>query len=493
MATEPRAPVTASPRPGSVLADPRLRWALFLAGAAISLLMVVRTQVGGDQLDLLARGWRLAARGDLVPHGNPLSNGGNEPGAVTSLIVGLPLFLRMDHIAPVWLVWITHLLAWWLLDRTLRSGLGGGGGGQRFGPHGERARTLFAVLYWLSPWQLYFAGLLWNPSYLFLAGAVHLATAWAQRERARFGASFAHALALGIAAQLHPSAMILVFASAFLLWRRYWRVHWGGFLLGGALASLTLIPWLVAVRADPTLLPGGKGFPFRGLILVQPMLRGIGYWLRYPTFLVTAKMERPDFTGAFGVAADAVLAPAANVLRELAGWLLLPVVLAVTVGVWRRRFGLLRRPLAAAANGRTWLFGYALWTAVAALLSFAASPTTVMGWQGLIALHAAVLPVVLGLDAWLRTRRGRRFVWLVPTYAAWSVLLLLGMALSSPHYRCGGRLNINLALLGDHAMFHDLRISERCPFPIEPVTGWWPDALSKPGTPDAAVTSLPLR
>src|SRR6187551_1392563 len=150
------------------LARPSSRRALFLAGAAISLLMVLRTQVGGDQLDLLARGWRLAARGDLVPHGNPLSNGGNEPGAVTSLVVGLPLFLRMDHLAPVWLVWVTHLLAWWLLDRTLARALGGG----------ARARTLFAAFYWLSPWQLYFAGLLWNPSYLFLAGAAHLATLW---------------------------------------------------------------------------------------------------------------------------------------------------------------------------------------------------------------------------------------------------------------------------------------------------------------------------
>src|SRR6476620_4933581 len=117
------------------LADPRLRRTLFAAGIAISVLMVVRTQVGGDQLALLVRGWRLAALGQLVPHGNPLSNGGNEPGAVTSLIVGLPLFLRMDHIAPVWLVWITHLLAWWLLDRTLARALGGGKGGQGFGYH----------------------------------------------------------------------------------------------------------------------------------------------------------------------------------------------------------------------------------------------------------------------------------------------------------------------------------------------------------------------
>src|SRR5436190_16312501 len=156
MASETPAALRMTVGRGQWLAQPGLRRGLFLAGALISLVMVLRTQEGGDQLDLLARGWRLAARGDLVPHGNPLSNGGNEPGAVTSLVVGLPLFLRMDHIAPVWVVWITHLLAWWLLDRTLARALSGrerqrslGGRERPRSPGGgERARTLFAVLYW---------------------------------------------------------------------------------------------------------------------------------------------------------------------------------------------------------------------------------------------------------------------------------------------------------------------------------------------------------
>jgi hypothetical protein len=429
--------------------------------------MLARTQVGGDQLDLLARGWRLAARGDLVPHGNPLSNGGNEPGAVTSLIVGLPLFVRMDHIAPVVLVWLTHLAAWFLLDGCVRRALGGG----------ARARTLLCLFYWLSPWQLYYAGLLWNPSYLFLAGSVHLVTAYAQRERPRFGASLAHGLALGLAAQLHPSAIILVFASAFLYWRRYFRLHWPGFLLGGALASLTLVPWVPAVLADPALRPGGQGFPFRGLVLVQPMLRGVWYWLRYPTFLVMGRMERPDFTPALGAAADRVLAPLSDVLRGLAGWSVVVLVVLLSVRFVRRRARLLRRPLAPGASGRMWLNGYCLWVAAAAGLSFAASPTSVMGWQGMVVLHAAVLPFVFGLEALLRTPRGRRFTVLVPAFGALAIVLLLGMALASPDYRCGGRRNVNLPLVADHPMFHDLRIADRCPFPVDPQDGWWPDAL----------------
>src|SRR5687767_1499913 len=65
--------------------------AIFAAGLLLGVLMLARAQAGGDQLNLLARGWLLAARGDLVPYGNPLSNQGNGPGPLTSLVVGLPL------------------------------------------------------------------------------------------------------------------------------------------------------------------------------------------------------------------------------------------------------------------------------------------------------------------------------------------------------------------------------------------------------------------
>jgi hypothetical protein len=463
-----RAPV-APRRHADRLVDPRLRRVLFLAGLAISLLMVARTQVGGDQLDLLARGWRLAARGDLVPYGNPLSNGGNEPGALTSVIVGLPLLVRMDHVAPVVLVWLTHLLAWFLLDRTMARALGGA----------ARARTLFCLFYWLSPWQLYYAGVLWNPSYLFLVGAVHLATSFAQRERARFGASCMHALALGLAVQLHPQAMILIFASAFLLWRRYFRLRWPAFALGAGLSGVTLVPWVQAALVDRSILPGGTGFPFRGLVLVQPMLRGVLYWLRYPTFLVMDRMERPDFTSAFGAGVDRILTPLSGIVRTVAGWGLLLLVLALTVRLVRRYARLLRRPLPTTASGRTWLIGYTLAVGAAALLSFAASPTSVMGWQGFIALHAAVLPLALGLEVVLRAPRWRRAAVLVPLYGAVAVLSLLGMALASPDFRCGGRGNVNLPLVADHPMFHDLGISDRCPFPVDPAGGWWPDALPR--------------
>ncbi|MGH6958963.1 MAG: hypothetical protein ACREE7_00615, partial [Dongiaceae bacterium] len=71
----------------------RLRWALFAMGLALSAWMVARSQVGGDQLNLLARGWLLVEEGVWVPYGNPTSSGGAQPGGLTSLLVALPLWL----------------------------------------------------------------------------------------------------------------------------------------------------------------------------------------------------------------------------------------------------------------------------------------------------------------------------------------------------------------------------------------------------------------
>ncbi|MGE5234269.1 MAG: hypothetical protein ACM3OB_09175 [Acidobacteriota bacterium] len=439
----------------------------FLLAGLVSAWMVAHAQVGGDQLDLLARGWRLAARGSLVPYGNPLSNGGKEIGALTSLLVGLPLTLWMDHRAPVVVVWASHLLAFLLLLRTLRPIL-----------H-PAERLAFALLYGLGPWRLYFAGFLWNPNYLYLIGAVHLATALAQRARPRLGASFAHALALGLALQLHPSFLILAVASLLLVWRGYARPHWPGILAGGLVAALPLVPWIAYLRHDPGILPGGKGFLGHGLVTLYPIFGGLWHWLRYSTLLVARRMGTIDLSARFGERFDAALVPLWSALVDGLGAL---AALVALIGLWRflRHHGisLLRRRLPSGASDRQWLRGYVTWTLAAAVLAFAAAPTAVMWWQELAVVHAAILPTVFLLGTLLVSPRWRR--WARPglaLYAGATVLLLGGMALGAAHYRCDGRQTVNLALRSDHPMFHDLGILQSCPFPIDPAHGWWPDAL----------------
>ena len=94
-----------------ILSPDSLRRLAVALGLLLSALMVVRAQAGGDQLNLLSRGWLLVERGQLIPYGNPLSSGGDGPGIATTLLMAGPLAVWRDHRAPVVLTWLLHLLA----------------------------------------------------------------------------------------------------------------------------------------------------------------------------------------------------------------------------------------------------------------------------------------------------------------------------------------------------------------------------------------------
>src|SRR5262249_19723358 len=149
---------------------------------------------------------------------------------VTSLVVALPLWMWRNHHAAALLVLASHACAYVLIDHATKRVLG------------ARGRTLMAIAYWLNPWRLYFSGFLWNPNFLFLAGAVHLWTAERQRARGRALASFVHVAAIGFAFQLHPAALVLAFASAMLVWRRQMRLHALGAALAAAVVLASLVP-----------------------------------------------------------------------------------------------------------------------------------------------------------------------------------------------------------------------------------------------------------
>jgi len=166
-------------------------------------------------------------REQTLPIGVTLCRSRNA--AAPMLLVGLPLFLWRDHRAASALVLLFHVLAYGILDGSLKRILS------------SAERVLLALLYWLNPWQLYFAAFLWNPNYLYLFGAVHLWSALAQRERARFWPSLLHAAGLVLAFQIHASCVLLAAASVLLALRRYFRVHWTGALLGGSIAAIPLV------------------------------------------------------------------------------------------------------------------------------------------------------------------------------------------------------------------------------------------------------------
>ncbi len=435
---------------------------LFALGLAISLLMVGRSQVGGDQLDMLARGW-LFTHGDWLQFGMTTSANGKTPGGLTSLLAGLPLLVWRDYRSPALLILLSHVLAYDLLDRTVRGLLG------------RSERLLFAVLYWLNPWRLYHSAFVWNSNWEFLLGAVHLWTVHRQRRSPSFWASLLHVLALGAFLQLHSAFVVLVLASLLLWWRGYFRPSWPGVALGAGLAALALVPWVQAVVANPALLPGGRGFLLRGLLYVFPLVRGVGYLLRYPSLSFGGTMTEFDFAGVLG-RPDRVLGPALGDVATAIGAASALVSLLAAAWFWRRaRRGRLRPP--PEAGGHRWLHGYAGWTLVAALVSFALSPTTIMQWQGFSVLHAAVLPRVMWVALLLRSRRRALARALARVHLGAAVAVLACMAIASPMYRRGGRAGVGSVVGEDHPMYHELGILRHTAVTVGEKGAWIPDVF----------------
>src|SRR5436305_2486949 len=213
-----------------------------------------------------------------------MSSGGKSPGGITSLLVGLPLLLWRDHRAASALVLLFHVAAYLILDGALKRILS---------PY---ERVLLALFYWLNPWHLYFASFPWYPNYLCLFGAIHLWSALVQRERARFWPSFLHVLGIGVAFQIHASCLLIAVASLLLWWRRHFRIHWPGAILGGLAAAVPLVPWAIDVMSQPALVEAKKGFLGRGLLLLFPLARGVLYWLRYSSLSVTRHMAASNFS-----------------------------------------------------------------------------------------------------------------------------------------------------------------------------------------------------
>lgn len=455
-----------------------LWWLLLVAGLALSLAMVARARFNGDQFNMLARGWSLAFAGEWLQYGMPTSAGGVSPGGLQSLLAGLPLMVWADGRAATLVVWVLGVTGYLLLDRAF---------GPALGPQG---RLLFALFYWLNPWRMHFTSMLWNSSYMFFFGGVHALCAVRMRRARRFWPSLVMVLCVGLGLELHTAALALAFASVLLWWRGVIKVSWWGVAAGSLLVIASIVPWMVTVAARPELLPGGGGFPLRNLVLVQPLLRGLVYLLRYSSLALPGRVLQLDLAPDTG--ADDGVSFALRVLLVALGWVtvLLPVLAY-------RRF--LRAPRVMwrcqppAVGHRQWLRRYAFWTLAGAVFAFAVSPTSVMFWQGFPVVHVAVLPVVFFLQALLRSGRlvvGRRLA--VAVVAAVLAVNLL-IAWASPMFRPPGPLRDHASgneasfvrwLAADHPMFHDLGLVERCGLVVVGEGGWMPD-LWRTGGPES--------
>lgn len=397
---------------------------LFALGLSVGLLMVRNSQLSGDQVPMLGLGWELAHRHVWVPHGMLTSAGGYSPGGLTGLLVGAQLLLWDDYRAPALFILLFNAGAFLLLVRAVTPAL------TAFG------QFLLLPLIWLSPWHLYFAAHVWDPNYMFVFAVLHLVTAQRMSKRDDMWTTAAHVLVLGLGLQIHTSAAILCILSLVLYATKLIKVNWTGFALGALLCVLSLVPWMIAVLQQPALLPGGKGFFLRGITYVFPFARGVMYWLKMSSLSFAGRMEDFNFVPALGVGPDVLLRPFAQALGTLAQS-------SLVASIWlqwrffRRRLPSLLVPRQVSHSPRAWLRRYVMALFMAALISFAISPTTIMFWQVLIALPASALAVIMSAEALMRSRFRSYVLRAARVWSVTAVILLLCQAVASPMYRCG--------------------------------------------------------
>jgi hypothetical protein len=234
-----------------------------------------------------------------------------------------------------------------------------------------------------------------------------------------------------------------VFGAAFLWLRGYWKPHWGGVAIGTAITFGALVPYALAALDDPAILPltepARDRYVGSGFVNVWPVFKGFSYWLRYAAISGSTKyMFAFEFGPTFGATAAAVLDPVAMGIAYLGSALTLPLAVLANVWSWRRLRRVRRAPTRSLPK-RTWMHGYAFWLLLSCLLANGLSPARVTWWHNLIALHAAVLPLLLWGDVLLRSRRALLARRALAAWLAVGVFVLVAMSLAGEHYRPGGR------------------------------------------------------
>ena len=400
-------------------------WLVFGSGFALSIIMAMRSQIGGDQLMLLELGWKFVVNGEWLQYGMPTSAGGRSPGGLMALLMAIPLWIWRDYRSPALFTALLHACAFILLAYTLRSTLT------------RRGMWLLMLLVWLNPWRMYFSAHIWNANLMFIAAVLHLASAQRMAAHKEAWNSCAQALLIALAMQVHTSAAVLAVLSLLLWWKGMIKVHWGGIACGVILGIASYVPWLLTIHNDPSLTPGDKGFFLRGLIYVFPLVRGILYWIKMSSLFFTSRMEDLNFSSLANDSINTALVWFGLAVTYLAYLTILPSAWAHWRFV-RKLWPSVRQPVACPSNPRAWLRIYIALSMLAAVFCFCISPTTIMFWQVFISIPTAALVVTMTGEGLLGTKLKTKTKLTIKAWSALVIMLLLLQCFGAPIYRCGG-------------------------------------------------------
>ena len=394
--------------------------AVAIIGLLLQTLLWSRQWVYGDQYALLLAGLELLATGEPPAFAKMMSGDGRIPGALLPVLIAGPLDLWADYRAPALFVGLTHVAAAGILTACIGRALG------------ARFAAAYLAIYWLSPWRLYHAGFLWEPAYVFLPAALHLAAAYRLRGEAHTGWSLVLAVTLAAALQLHGSFLVLVLLTALLAARRLIHIDWKGALVGLAAGATTLIPTAQMFIAGtlPALAPV-QTEPYPRIVLAALNgAKAIGYWFRLGSLDIGRRLRQVAWADASGGDAASILLAAMIAVSSAS-------ILIALYAAWRwfGRDAAVDPPGDARdATDAGWFRAYAWWTLVALGTAAAISPVPLQGWHVVIGFHAACLPVAGWLSEafWRRTAPWRAAA---AAFVALEVVVVLLLAFGHEMYR----------------------------------------------------------
>lgn len=396
----------------------RLRWTDYLlllliiaVFVAFSLLYQVNQKFNFDQTQMLLKGFYALFEGSYLPWGNEASVLGNLPGYISSWVIGFPLKIEASAMSMVVFQLIIRILGILLFANALTMCF-------------NRKAVLFGTfVFALSPWMLY-QTMLFNPAYISFGAAlcfnalIRLAREngdpeHQMSERSRFVWTLLLVLSVGFCMQLHFSWPVLAATIGIMWLRKDIKVNYRAVLIGIGIVVLSLIPFVIEVIFNPTLLTNPSSYAQErylgyGLVNVLPVLKGLLYWFRFGSLLITEKALSPILEDASLF--TAILGYGWVGLADIVGGIsVIFVIYANWVTLVRRgiekpeRYSLVR--------------GLTISAILSVLLAAAAAPLYLNYWQIAIMVPFAILPVLVLLQ--------ERERWFKPAFAVTAVFFLL--------------------------------------------------------------------
>jgi len=343
----------------------------------------------GDQTQMLFKGYMGAYKHTWINYGNAASAVGNVPGSMISYVVAFPVMIYDSPMSPMVFLFFLHLLSYFLLDAVIKD------------IYKADVRLIFLVLYWLNPWFV-FENILYNPSYLFFFSALHIWSAYKQRQKSSFVYSTLHVLAIGLALQFHYSWIVLSLISLYLLYRNMVKVNWWGVAFGTLLIGISLIPYLQAVMQNSAIAhhvdDTGRYIGWGG-VHVYPVLKSFIYWLRYGSFFFPNKLIASahfDWLGASHIVQMIFVYAYKAVVFSVGAF-----TIYISYKANRYFYDLVKGKLFtrndAVKTKEEWLLLYVFGALIGVFISSILSPIIFSYWHLIIVFPFAIIPVVVYL------------------------------------------------------------------------------------------------